>query len=92
MTPYIHFLLLIYCNDRKELLRYAISVDANDPRLASDSSYALLYWAEPAYSKRLLNLLPEQDASPSHVLVDAQRIDGAVQWGRINVQDMQECK
>lgn len=79
MSPYAHFLITVYCEDSRQLLRYAVSVDMNSCMYDEDF---LPYWAEPDVSTRILSLLPEEDASSSHVLVDFQPINGVVSWGK----------
>lgn len=79
MSPYIHLLItVLYPQDDYALRRYAVSIDANDSRLARFEADC---WADPHMKAMLSSILDEAWVRHAHVIVGCEQIADAIQWG-----------
>lgn len=82
IAAYIHLLIsVVFPDEDYALRRYAVSIEAGDQRLLNCEYWG--DWSHPTCRSSLSAVLCEDWLTDQdYVIIGAERIAGAVQWGR----------
>lgn len=83
MSLYIHLLIsVVFPDEDYAMRRYAVSIDLNDRRMTRFDPDFWQHW-QHRFARDMLSAILCEDwiLDQDHIIVNVERIDGAVQWG-----------